>query len=477
MKKIIIAWSIIFASLYSWCAFAINVADVQKAIQEKGEQWQAGETSVSKMTPEQQKKLGGALPEPESVLQRIAKIGAKEQPKETRALPATWDWRNKDGQNWVSPIRDQNPHGTCAAFASIACVESLMKIQTGNPSLDLDLSERFLFTYGGGDAVKGWWASQAGDFLMTVGTVPESNYLYSTWTGTMPSESPANYIANNNTFLVEGWAAVAVPGSPATEAQIKTAVMDGPIMAWIDIYEDLTTYSSGVYSHTTGAYLGAHYVALIGWDDAGDYWICKNSWGTWWGESGYLRIKKSNGGASSFCQYSYKLLPRTSGAMMYFHGQEGASTIPDGTSQLMDSTVARGFAQPQDITIGFRAIHPRLTDLKFWLQNPVGGSILFLDKKGGTYPNFEGLFLNDKCVWSISDLISMRQMSGVNFGSYRGCAYPDNAILPLIGNSGGSWSIKVQDDVAGQSGSLSWWGVYLGAEPATNVPASNWNRY
>ncbi len=352
-----------------------------------------------------------------------------------------------------------------------------MKIQSGNPSLNVDLSERFIFAYGGGDINKGWWASQAGDFLMTVGTVSEVNYPYSAWTGEIPSDAPTNHIFNNKSFFVEDWIALAMPGSPATEEQIKTAVMDGPIMAWLNIYEDLTTYSGGVYSHITGGFLGAHYVALIGWDDAGDYWICKNSWGTWWGESGFLRIRKSNGGASDFCQYAYKLFPCISEGMMYFKGSEGALAIPDGASHLIDSAIVRGFAQPQDITIGFRAIHPRLTDLKFWLQNPASGSVLFLDKKGGSYPNFEGLFLNGKCSWSVSDLINMRQMSGIEFGSYRGCARPDNNILSLTANSGGSWSIKIQDDVAGQSGSLSWWGVYLSAEPATNVPSLNWNGY
>jgi len=477
MKKVIIISIILLIAFCSWNAFGINAADVQKSIQEKGEQWLAGDTAVSKLTPEQQKKLGGALPEPASILERKIKEGAKRQFKDVRAIPAKWDWRDKDGQNWVSPIRDQDPYGTCAAFSSIACVESLMKIQSGNPSLNVDLSERFIFAYGGGDINKGWWASQAGDFLMTVGTVSEINYPYSAWTGEIPSDAPTNHLFNNKSFFVEDWIALAMPGSPATEEQIKTAVMDGPIMAWLNIYEDLTTYSGGIYSHITGSFLGAHYVALIGWDDAGDYWICKNSWGTWWGESGFLRIRKSNGGASDFCQYAYKLFPRISEGMMYFKGSEGALAIPDGASHLIDSAIVRGFAQPQDITIGFRAIHPRLTDLKFWLQNPASGSVLFLDKKGGSYPNFEGLFLNGKCSWSVSDLINMRQMSGVEFGSYRGCARPDNNILSLTANSGGSWSIKIQDDVAGQSGSLSWWGVYLSAEPATNVPLSNWNRY
>ena len=35
-----------------------------------------------------------------------------------------------------------------------------------------------------------------------------------------------------------------------------------------------------------------HFVVIIGWNDADDCWICKNSWGPDWGEDGYFRIKR-----------------------------------------------------------------------------------------------------------------------------------------------------------------------------------------
>lgn len=37
-------------------------------------------------------------------------------------------------------------------------------------------------------------------------------------------------------------------------------------------------------------YRGGHEVAVVGWNDAQQYWIVKNSWGPWWGESGYFRV-------------------------------------------------------------------------------------------------------------------------------------------------------------------------------------------
>ncbi|MBK9735676.1 MAG: hypothetical protein IPO92_12205 [Saprospiraceae bacterium] len=57
--------------------------------------------------------------------------------------------------------------------------------------------------------------------------------------------------------------------------------------AILEVYEDFDSYSSGIYMHLTGNYRGLHCVTIIGYDEAGGYWICKNSWGTTWGDGGF----------------------------------------------------------------------------------------------------------------------------------------------------------------------------------------------
>lgn len=69
----------------------------------------------------------------------------------------------------------------------------------------------------------------------------------------------------------------------------------GTVVGTLDVYTDFYTYSSGVYSHQQGDYLGGHAVRVIGWGtdpSAGPYWLCVNSWGPYWGEKGFFKIKQ-----------------------------------------------------------------------------------------------------------------------------------------------------------------------------------------
>ena len=61
----------------------------------------------------------------------------------------------------------------------------------------------------------------------------------------------------------------------------------GPLAAILEVYDDFFGYSTGIYHHVSGALAGLHCVTIIGYNEAQQYWICKNSWGPGWGESGF----------------------------------------------------------------------------------------------------------------------------------------------------------------------------------------------
>lgn len=68
---------------------------------------------------------------------------------------------------------------------------------------------------------------------------------------------------------------------------------NGPVSVCLDA-SNWSFYKSGIFSNC--GTVQNHAVLLVGYDE--NRWIVKNSWGTNWGESGYINIAKNNGGTS-----------------------------------------------------------------------------------------------------------------------------------------------------------------------------------
>ena len=78
-----------------------------------------------------------------------------------------------------------------------------------------------------------------------------------------------------------------------TVVTIQTEIItNGPITATMNVYQDFSSYTSGIYTHQTGSIVGAQSVVILGWgvQSGNDYWICSNSLGTSWGIQGYFWI-------------------------------------------------------------------------------------------------------------------------------------------------------------------------------------------
>lgn len=73
---------------------------------------------------------------------------------------------------------------------------------------------------------------------------------------------------------------------------MQELVENGPFEVAIEVYKDFLTYSSGVYKHTTGGFLGGHAIKILGYgvEDGVKYWLCANSWNEEWGDKGYFKI-------------------------------------------------------------------------------------------------------------------------------------------------------------------------------------------
>jgi C1A family cysteine protease len=257
-------------------SYLSEIEEINRAIRAAGAQWAAGETSLSGLSLAEKQKRLGFLPPPyeEEQLRNL--------PSEPVGAPASLDWRNNGG-DFVTDVRDQKQCGSCWAFATTAALESSVLITMNAPNTEVDLSEQVLVSCGNSGSCNGGYPSYASNFIQNTGLPLESCYPY---TGT--NGNCANACANwqSSTYKIVDWWGV----SKSVDALKNALYTYGPLVTTMQVYQDFFNYSKGVYSYVSGSLAGGHAILLVGYDDAGQYFICKNSWGTWWGESGFFRI-------------------------------------------------------------------------------------------------------------------------------------------------------------------------------------------
>ena len=84
---------------------------------------------------------------------------------------------------------------------------------------------------------------------------------------------------------------------------LENAVAKGPVTVGFIVVNSFFSYSSGVYydadcTRNSPSYAGGHAVVVVGYGTDpkdGDYWIVRNSWGTGWGNQGYILMARNRG--------------------------------------------------------------------------------------------------------------------------------------------------------------------------------------
>lgn len=281
---------ILIAFVFSATIFADEIddriAEINKAIEKHGYDWVAGRNEISELSDELKKNFCGlnfSMPSFDDNF-FTPDVGDKQ-------FPSYFDWRNASGTSFVTPIRNQGYCGACWAFAVVGALESVIAIKEPVPNPDFDLSEQMLLSCTtAGDCTYGGYLNSAADALVSVGTVFEECFPYSA-NDDIPCDERCDEWATQ-IITASSWSWVGK--LPPDVDTMKAAIMTAPVAAGMIVFDDFMYYNGGVYQHASGGIAGAHAILLIGWDDAQQCWIGKNSWGTSWGEDGFFRIKWGN---------------------------------------------------------------------------------------------------------------------------------------------------------------------------------------
>jgi C1A family cysteine protease len=273
-------------------AEGINLEALRQEVKTAEAPWEPGETSMTRLpAAEREKRLGFTPPPGEPSVEEMhaalesGAIAVEHETAESVGAPASFDLRNVGGKSYVTTIKNQGGCGSCVAFGSAATVESTASYERRDPNLVLDLSEAQLFycwaKAEGRNCSNGWWPERALINIRDKGLTFEDYFKYTA--GDQACNVNADW-PNRNAKITS------FQQLTSTAAMKDWISTHGALAACFIVYQDFFAYKTGIYKHVSGNQVGGHCVSIVGYDDGGGYWICKNSWGTGWGESGFFKI-------------------------------------------------------------------------------------------------------------------------------------------------------------------------------------------
>jgi C1A family cysteine protease len=195
------------------------------------------------------------------------------------------DWRSKS-PSVLTPVKDQGQCGSCWAFSATEQIETDVALATGtlytlSPQQITSCDTVDLGCNGGNTETAYSYVKSAG------GLESESEYPYRSGTTKATGTCKAT---GTKVATIGGYSTVSSRAS--SESKMVTQIQSSPISVCVDA-EVWQTYTSGIVGSSCGTQLD-HCVQAVGLNAGGStpYWIVRNSWGTSWGNSGYIYVQE-----------------------------------------------------------------------------------------------------------------------------------------------------------------------------------------
>jgi hypothetical protein len=191
------------------------------------------------------------------------------------------DWRGS-----MNAVQNQGSCGSCWAFSATATYETRAKIQ-GKMALTKLSEQEVVDCTSAQYGCNGGWMHDAFAFLQTTQFCTAQSYPYTAVKGTCRKTSCQGTIKNSGYTFVNG------------EAGLMSALGAGPVAIALDA-STWGSYRSGIVT-SCGAGMN-HAVVLSAYQAGNNAWVIRNSWGSGWGEAGYIRLIQGR----NMCNLTYK---------------------------------------------------------------------------------------------------------------------------------------------------------------------------
>ncbi|MBI3759226.1 MAG: hypothetical protein HY269_05665 [Deltaproteobacteria bacterium] len=209
------------------------------------------------------------------------------------ALPERFDVTQRIGP---FPIQDQGECGCCWIFGAVASYEANFLYRKAGPAVNA--AEQQLLNCirtRDSDGCNGGWPADALKHLADAGTRDrrDPRMLYRGREAPCDRSPPFAYKAVSFGYVDPRDDEFHIPA----EEDLKRAIYQyGAITVAVNATDEFISYNSGEFDRDEGGDIN-HAVALVGWKTvkgkkgSETFWRLRNSWGTSWGEHGYMWIK------------------------------------------------------------------------------------------------------------------------------------------------------------------------------------------
>lgn len=231
---------------------------------------------------------------------RVESLG---NPLDTSMLPSRVDLREQ-GLAGCLQVRNQGECGWCAGHAAVSALDALYCVE-GCPSPRASIPHLWSNGHMGtiGDCGPGWYLHEALDTATSAPLVPESDWAFANGARAINVRRPSNaQLMMNGRYRATGYTMIANWGPQPSDKleRIKAALASGravPVASgicfnggWFSGTSVIDVPPSNCNAAGNGPHDGHHAYLLVGYDDTTGEFLALNSWGTGWGDGGYVRL-------------------------------------------------------------------------------------------------------------------------------------------------------------------------------------------